>query len=389
MRGAIPGMGRLAGLLGTPGAGSLPVRHVVTPDPWSFDLQRFAGERVLPATPRRRQKAREQGQVARSAELGGAVGSLAAAAALRVTAPSSAAAFAGWAAGLWGHLPSGALDIQGVGAISAGATRVVLVAMAPVLLAAALATAAAGIAQTGFVFSTTGLSPSLARLNPAQGVARIFSRRALVELAKSLVKVGAVVAVAFGPCRDLVAQATGGALSLVPLAALTLRTAETLLLRTGVVLLVAGVGDLFYQRYELDAQLRMTPQEVREETRESEGDPAMRARRRRRARELSRRRMLADVRLADVVLTNPTHYAVALRYDPARMAAPVVVAKGVDSLAERIRALARAAGVLVVENPPLARSLYAGVKVGTAVPAALYQAVAEVLAFVWRVRGRT
>jgi flagellar biosynthetic protein FlhB len=356
--------------------------------PPGFDLQRFAGERTLPATQRRRQQARERGQVARSGELAGAAGFLAAAVALRVLAPAPARTFALWAKGLWGGLRPRGLGAGAAGALLLRAGHLGAALLLPVAGLAALVAIVAGVAQTGFSFSTAGITPDFTRLDPLRGLQRLFSRQALFELLKSALKWVAVAGVAYGPCRAMVERAVADGLGAVAAAGLLWRTVETVLLRTGLVLLVAGVADFAFQRYTTDQSLLMTLQEVRDETRVNEGDPALRARRRRRARELARRRMLGDVRRADVVLANPTHYAVALRYAPEQMAAPVVVAKGVDHLALRIRALAAVAGVPVVENAPLARSLYGGVAVGAAIPAALYQAVAEVLAFVWRVRGR-
>lgn len=356
--------------------------------PEGFDLQRFAGERTLPATQRRRQQARERGQVARSGELAGAAGFLAAAVALRVLAPAPARAFALWAKGLWGGLRPRGLGAGAAGSLLLTAGHLGAALLLPVAGLAAIVAILAGVAQTGFSFSAGGITPDFTRLDPLRGLQRLFSRQALFELLKSALKWVAVAGVAYGPSRAMVERAVADGLGAISAAGLLWRTVETVLLRTGLVLLVAGVADFAFQRYTTDQSLRMTLQEVRDETRVNEGDPALRARRRRRARELARRRMLGDVRRADVVLANPTHYAVALRYAPEQMAAPVVVAKGVDLLALRIRELAAVAGVPVVENPPLARSLYGGVAVGAAIPAALYQAVAEVLAFVWRVRGR-
>ena len=355
---------------------------------WSFELQRFAGERTLPATPRRRQRAREQGQIAHSSDLSAAVGFLAAAAALAVRGPASFGSLAGWAQSFWGQAPSGDLDVQGVMALCAAGARVLVLTAGPILVAAAGAAAAVGAAQTGFAFSLQPLMPSFARLNPVEGLTRLFSRRALVELAKALLKVGAIALLVYGPSRGLLEQIVSGGLGAPAAASLAFAACRTVLLRAGVVLLAAGAADFFYQRSETDTALRMSREEARQELRESEGDPALRLRRRRRARELTRRRMLTEVRRADVVVANPTHVAVALRYDSARMASPQVVAKGVDLMAERIKAVARAAGVLIVENAPLARSLNSAVKVGQYIPASLYKAVAEVLAFVWRVRGR-
>lgn len=358
-----------------------------TPAPF-FDLQRFAGERTLPATPRRRQKARERGQVGRSAELAGAAGLMAAAVVVRLVAQRSGASYAGYAAGLWGHLPAAGLSGADAGALLRSAAGAGLTLGLPVMGAALLVTLLAGVAQTGLLFTPAALAPDLSRINPLQGVQRLVSRRALVELAKSLLKLVAVSALSAGPVLALVHEVARGDVALPAVASLTLGTAQTLMLRAAGVLLLSGVADFFYQRLENETSLRMTTEDVRQEVRETDGDPQLRAGRRRRARELARRRMLSDVARADVVLTNPTHYAVALRYDAEQMAAPVVVAKGRDFLAERIRAIASGAGVPIVENPPLARSLYGGVKVGAPIPAALYQAVAEVLAFVWRVRGR-
>lgn len=353
-----------------------------------MDLQRFAGERTLPATPRHRQKARERGQVARSTDLSAAAGFLSASAVLAVGARAGSGAFAGWAVGLWGTPPPPDLSIGGAMTVLTSGLWAFARLAGPPLGAAAAGTLAAGVAQTGFVLSLRPLAPDLTHLDPVQGLRRMFSRRALVELAKAAVKLGAICGLVWVPADHLVLVLLGGGLNPGAAAALTYGAAQAILLRGGLLLLAVGAADYFYQRSELDATLRMTQQEVRQEVRESEGDPAVRARRRRRQRELSRRRMLADVRHADVVVANPTHFAVALRYDGRTMAAPVVVAKGTDFMAERIKAIARAANVLIVENPPLARSLHAASKVGQHVPAALYKAVAEVLAYVWRVRGR-
>lgn len=353
-----------------------------------LDLQRFAGERTLPATPRQRQKARERGQVARSAELSAAAGFLSASAVLAVGARLGVPGFAGWAAGAWAAPAPASLDIHGAMDLLTGGTWAFARLAGPPLCAAALGTLAVGIAQTGFVLSLRPLAPDLGRLSPLEGLRRVFSRRALVELAKALVKLGALCALVWAPSAHLVRSLLSATADPSGVAQLTYQATEAVLVRGGLLLAAVGAADYFYQRYEMDASLRMTREEVRQELRESEGDPALRARRRRRQRELARRRMLVDVRRADVVVANPTHFAVALRYDSRTMSAPVVVAKGVDFMAERIKTVARAADVLIIENPPLARSLHAATKVGQHVPAALYKAVAEVLAYVWRVRGR-
>jgi flagellar biosynthetic protein FlhB len=353
-----------------------------------FDLQRFAGERTLPATPRRRQRARGEGRVAASADLTAAAAFAAAAAVLEAGGGRAAGVFAGWAGTVWGGPPPAALGVQGVEAVGAQALRALGGAAGPPLAAAAGAALLCGIAQTGFAFTLRPLQPDLGRISPLGGLQRMLSRRALVEAGKAALKLGALGLVVYGPARGLLAELQAGGIAAPAAAALSYHAACTVLLRAAAVLGAAGAADFAYRRYELEQQLRMTREEAREEQRETDGDPAMRGRRRRRARELARRRMLVEVRRADVVVTNPTHLAVALRYDSARMPAPQVVAKGAELMAERIRAVARASGVLIVENPPLARSLYAGVAVGAHIPPTLYRAAAEVLAYVWRVRGR-
>lgn len=354
-----------------------------------FDLQRFAGERTMPATPRRRRRARQQGQVGHSADLVSALSFLAAAVTVARVGPRMVGSFALWAAMLWtegntAFVQVGPLPLLGQGGRIAG--------MAVITIGAVAAGVAilAGVAQTGFVLTAQGLTPQFSRINPLSGVQRLFSRQALVELGKSLLKLGAIALTAYGPVLVLFRklEADNGVGALPVLGGDALHTIATVLYRAAAVFLVVGALDFAFQRWSTEQSLRMTRLEFQDEVKEEEGDPALRARRRRRQRELARRRMLADVRHADVVLTNPTHVAVALRYDQATMSAPVVLAKGSGSMAERIRAVARSAGVMIVENPPLARALHAAVPLGQRIPTELYKAVAEVLAFVWRVRGR-
>ncbi len=381
------------------------------PAAWGFDLQRFAGERTLPPSPRRRQRARAEGRVPHSSDVTAAASFLAAAAAVAAGGAHGAATFADWASAVWGSagVPGaggpgalavagtagagaavpGALGVPGTMGLLAEGLRMAATAAGPVLGAAAGGALVAGVVQTGFVFTLRPLQPDFSRISPAAGLQRLFSRQSLVEAGKAVLKFGVLALLVYGPCRSLVGQLVGGDLGAGGAAALASRTVVTVLLRAALVLGAAGAADFAYRRSALEAGLRMTRQEAREEQRETEGDPAVRMRRRRRAREMARRRMLSEVRRADVVVTNPTHLAVALRYDAERMGSPQVVAKGADLMAERVKAVARAAGVLIVENPPLARGLFAGVRVGQYIPPSLYRATAEVLAFVWRVRGRT
>lgn len=354
-------------------------------------LQFFAQERTEPATPRRIQRARQRGQVARSPEVAAALTLLAAYLVLRLWGPSAwgllqSLAREGWG-GEWGQVSE--LGEQGALHLGVRALTATALAAGPLVLAAGLTGLVANLAQVGFVLTGVPLVPDLGRLNPLQGLQRLFSRRALVDLLRALVKVTIVGVVAYRAVKARLPDLPG--LAAVPpegVLAAAAGMAGTVVLRVGLAWLVVAAVDYVYQRWEYQLSLRMTRQEVKEELRETEGAPEVRQRIRRRQREIARRRMMAEVPRADVVITNPTHYAVALRYDAAEMEAPQVVAKGQGLVARRIREVAISADVPVVENPPLARSLYEAVEIGESIPPELYQAVAEVLAFVYRLKGR-
>ncbi len=257
----------------------------------------------------------------------------------------------------------------------------------PLLLLVAAAVGAHAI-QHKFIVTAERLKPELSKLSPMKGLSRIFSRRGLIEFLKGIAKivaVGAGAAIAAWRSFDELVATPGyefGALAGLVLDAVIRLFGGAL----GVLTVIAG-ADYMFQRFERLRRLRMTKQEVKDEHKEAEGDPAIKGRQRQLARERSRKRMMAAVPTADVVITNPTHYAVALKYDAASMGAPVVVAKGVDLVAARIRAIAGEASVPLFENPPLARALYATVEVDEEVPPEHYRAVAEVIGFVLRRRG--
>jgi len=245
-----------------------------------------------------------------------------------------------------------------------------------------------GLLQTQFLFTTRTLVPNFQALNPIKGLVRIFSLRTLVEVIKGLLKLALVAYIAY---RDFIASLPalptlmeGGVRAGTGFVA---ESAVSALQSIGIGLLAIGILDYGYQYWEFRRSLRMTKQEVKQEFREQEGSPELRQRQRQRARELAlQRRALKDVPLADVVVTNPTHYAVALKYDAAEAPAPKVLAKGADLLAQRIREIAWEHDVPTVENRPLARALYDTVPIGQQIPPELYQAVAEVLAFVYSLR---
>lgn len=262
-------------------------------------------------------------------------------------------------------------------------------ALFPVVLVFVGAAIAGGLIQHGPVWSASPLAPKLERISPAAGAKRLFSLKSFVEFAKGMVKivlVGAAGGALLWPAAPQVIAATG--LEAGPLLALLRTLALRLLL--GVALLTALIAllDVAYQRFEQRKQLRMSRRDLQDEFKQTEGDPFIRARLKNLRMERARRRMMAEVPKATVVVTNPTHVAVALRYDGETSAAPRLVAKGIDALAERIQTVARSHGVPVVQNPPLARALHAAVELGAEVPPAHYRAVAEVVGYVLRLKGR-
>lgn len=344
----------------------------------------MAEERTEAPTPKRREEVRKRGQTARSQDLTTAIVLLAGLYTLKLTAGLILDRLS---ALLVGHiLAVGALDktaARGPGASGVGALAAIL---PPLLGMLAFAAVAASVLQGGFMFVPGLLTPRWERVNPILGTKRILSTQGLLLLLKTLAKFLIVAAVATSVIRAHLADiAALGATELTPALALLLNLAWELLLKSTLAMLALAILDWLWERRRFLQSVRMTKREVQEELRQSEGDPHVRAQQKnRRMRFLQQ--MMRNVRKADVVVTNPTHYAVALKYDPATMAAPIVLAKGQDYLALKIRQLAADAHVPVVENKPLAKALYQMVPVGKEIPPELYVAVAEVLAFVFRLR---
>jgi flagellar biosynthetic protein FlhB len=344
-------------------------------------------ERTEPATPRRREEARERGQVARSADLSSAVILLAAVLALK---------FFGRAM-IGGIFASAASVLEGLALVDGdpanlmthfgGAFTAVLLGFLPfagIVLAAALA---ANLAQVGFLFTTGPLTPDFGRIDPVAGLGRLLSARGLMRLVAGLLKVASVALVVFWTMwaeRVRLVELSGRGFEQILGVAVDLML--TLSLRAALVLLVLALLEYGFQKWQHERDLRMSKREIREELKRYEGDPRIRERRRAIQQQLALQRMMLGVPGATVVITNPTHLAVAVRYEKA-MEAPVVVAKGAEQLARRIREAALEHGIPIVERKDLARALYRSVDVGQSIPADLYQAVAEILAYVYRLKG--
>lgn len=362
---------------------------VVSRARFQFDLQLFAGEKTEQATPRRRQEARRRGQVFRSVELTSALLLLAGLIGARYLGPRIYGELAGAFREFLTAFPARDLTPGDVRALGNQVTLILARTAGPLIGGAAAVGLMANVAQVGFLLTAEPLAFRLDRLDPAQGLARMFSKRALVELGKALVKVAAVGYVTYLAIRSEYTKLPGLIdMELAEAARYTGDLVWRVGLRAGIVLLVLAGFDYLYQRWEYEQGLRMSREEVKQEFKETEGDPKVRGRMREKQRQISMRRMMAEVPKADVVITNPTHLAVAVAYRPGEMEAPRVVAKGQEYMAERIKEVAREHGVTIMENVPLAQALYKSVEIGELIPPGLYQAVAEVLAFVYRLKGK-
>ena len=348
------------------------------------------GDRTEKATPKKRDDARKKGQVARSMDLNGAIVLLAALFALSAFAPRMLQRIEDATRELL--LLVAQPDVvgrEGIGDVLMEVANAWLLSLAPIAAVCMVAGLLASVGQVGFKPSAQAIKPDPKKLNPLAGAKMIFGTHALFEGAKSIVKVvavGAIAALALLPKLDELAALVGmpPAVLLPAIAHMALGIAQ----RAAVAYLVIAVADVIYQRWRHEKQLKMDKQEVKDEGKQQQLPAEVKGAQRRRAMELARARMMDAVPTADVVVTNPTHYSVALRYS-ADALAPVVVAKGQDLVAFRIRELAREAGVAVVPDPPLARALHASVEVGRMIPEELFQAVAELLAYVYRTAGRS
>ncbi len=346
------------------------------------------GEKTEAPTPRRVQEARDEGNIPRSQDLSAAVALMGAMLLLLAFGNDIFGAFRAllktMLAGQWGDPTTAPEDVPQILAVAGeAAARVVM----PIALALFALGIASNVMQFGFLVTLKPLTPNFNKLSPVKGLQNLFSKRALMRLVMALLKVFVVVAIA----AIVIAMDMSRILSLVQLEPAPLLGAASSMvfdlgIKIAVVMLLLAIIDFVYQRWQHQEDLKMTKQEVKEEFKRMEGDPMVKQRRAKVARQLAMQRISAAVPTADVVVTNPTHFAVALKYDDS-MAAPKVVAKGADYLAMRIRQLAAAHEVPIVERPPLARSLYRHVEVGQEIPAKFYAAVAEILAYVYRLHS--
>lgn len=363
-----------------------------------YDLQFFAkdgegGEKTEPATSKKLKDARKEGKVAKSKELNSAFDLIVLFLCLKVFISYVGENLLGVFSYVYGNMADftmmneAHMNSRVISSLFFPVILQWLLTVLPFFAFGFLVTFLVSLIQVGWTVSTKPMQPKLSKFNPISGFKRIFSKDTLFELVKSILKVGIIIAIAYTSIRK-------EANSLFILLDLSLNQAVGLVgsliidvgFKISVVYLIVGFSDYAYQKWKFKDEMKMTKQEVKDEYKNTEGDPQIKGRQRSKMREVSQRRMMQDVPKADVVITNPTHYAVALKYDAQEKAAPYVVAKGEDYLAQRIKEAARENHIEIVENKPLARMLYSNVDVGAEIPPELYQAVAEILAVIFQKR---
>lgn len=365
-----------------------------------YNLQFFAedangAEKSEEPTSKKLDDARKEGQVAKSQEVATAFSLMALFLILRIGYGFMGTNFQNLFSRVYNNIPNvartyeGYIPVELLRSLLTNAIFTMFLISAPFFIIAFIIAFVSDLVQVGFKPTSKPLQPKLSKLNPISGMKKIFSTRKLFELGKSILKLvimGAVIYSFF----------TGRTESLFLLYDIPLKQAIGLMgsliidlgIRLAAAYIVIAAIDLIYQRRKFHKDMMMTKQEVKDEYKNSEGDPAVKGAQKRRMMEASRRRMMQQLPEADVVITNPTHYAVAIKYDADENDAPIVVAKGADYLAQKIKEVARENNVEIVENKPLARMLYTNVEVGELVPPELYKAVAEVLAYVYHLQGK-
>ena len=365
-----------------------------------YNLQFFAkegpgGEKTEEPTSKKLEDARKEGQVAKSKEIANAFGLLSLFLVMKLYLGTMGIRFLELFSAVYDQIPSvakmynGNLPVASMQVLIRSMMLRLLLILAPILLVGVAVAFVCDVVQVQWKPTTKPLKPKFSKLNPVKGFGRMFSANSIIELIKSILKLGLIGYMVYSYLKDRVSD-------IFLLYDITLNQAIGLIgeivvdlgIRIAAVYMVIAFLDFGYQKWKFKQDMKMTKQEVKDEYKNQEGDPQIKGKQKQRMREASMRRMMQQLPEADVVITNPTHYAVAIKYDADKYDAPYVLAKGENYLAQRIKDVAKENDIEIVENKPLARMLYANVEVGGFVPPELYQAVAEVLAFVYHLKGK-
>ena len=362
-----------------------------------FNLQFFAegADKTEEPIQKKLDDARKEGQVAKSKEIGNCLGLFVFFLVLRFMAGSISNKFIDLFGTVYGSMhsvtvyPAGEMPVRAVDILFRNSLLTILIIVAPMMIIGYVVAFLGDLVQVRWKPTAKPLQPKLSKINPLKGLKRIFSMNSVVELIKSILKIGLAIPIIYFYIRDKVGLIYS--LYEMPLIQAIVLIGTTIIdlgIRVSAVYIIIAAADFGYQKWKFHKDMMMSKQEVKDEYKNSEGDPQIKGKIKRKMMEASRRRMMQKLPEADVVITNPTHYAVAIKYEPAERDAPYVIAKGEAYLAQKIKEVAKEHGVEIVENKPVARALYHNVEIGESVPPELYQAVAEILAFVYHLQGR-
>lgn len=380
--------------------GKYDVRHTGNYRLLPLNLQFFAEnadgeEKTEEPTAKKLEDARKEGQVAKSREIANGLGILALFLILKFWVVGMGNRFLEVFSFAYGRIPetveliASPIPDAAMGTILYHSTISLIQILAPIFLVGFLVAFVSDYMQVKWQPTTKTLMPKFSKMNPISGFKKIFSGNAIVELIKSIAKIFIIAYVTYSYLKDKWEQIyLLYDMELMPAVMLIGETVVDLGIRIAVVYMILAMADFAYQKYKFHKDMKMTKQELKEEYKNQEGNPEIKGKIKQRMREASQRRMMQSLPEADVVITNPTHYAVAIKYNPDESPAPIVIAKGEDFLAQKIKEVAKEHRIEIVENKPLARMLYANVEIGAQIPPELYQAVAEVLAFVYHLKGK-
>jgi len=355
----------------------------------TLDLQFFAGEKTEKATPKKRRESRKKGQVAKSADVNTAVTLLIVFLSFLFIGPFMRDRLLALIEKYYKELITMKVSVANIPGLFQSLVLESGLIMTPLLLTAVVSGVLSNYLQVGFLFAPEAIKPDLKKLDPLKGFKRIYSIRAIVELLKSILKIVIVGGVTFAvlwlnfdKILRIPALSAGEALSYVGWLTFLMGVSAA------VALIFLAVLDYLYQKFDYEKNIRMSKQDIKDEYKKTEGDPLIKSKIKQKQKEMAMRRMMQEVPKADVIITNPTHYAVALKYDENKMDAPFILAKGVDLMALKIRQIAKEHDVMTVENRPLARALYDQVEIDQAVPEEFFKAVAEILAYVYKTKQK-
>ena len=364
---------------------------------YPYNLQFFAkdgpgGQKTEDATSKKLSDARKEGKVAKSSEIIMAVSLLGLFLVLKYYALYLGSQFIGGFRGMYSLMSMEAHDESARNVLLAAVGRAlfeVVILVAPFFIMAVLIALVGNIAQVGWKISTKPMEPDITKFNPVSGAKKLFNKDKLIELLKSVLKISAVSYMVYTVLSKKVDELLLlYDMGLIQAIGLISGIVIDIGIRISILFILIGIFDIYYQKRKFKEDMKMTKQEVKDEYKNSEGDPQVKGKIRGKMREASQRRMMQELPKADVVITNPTHLAVAIKYDKDTAQAPVVIAKGADYIAEKIKNVARENKIEIVENKPLARMLYYNVEIGNEIPVELYQMVAEVLAYVYRLQNK-